>query len=261
MTVVIERRDSAAAQWSGRIVWFALVLLAMAGLSHRYGHLDTVPFFVILGIGGLLAALGLGFACAGLADLWENGDRGGRPDSAAPLVAIVLLVPYGYGAWQVVERPRLVDVATDVADPPQFLSLAVLRPPAANRVTAIDPAQARLIEEAYPRLTGRRYPAAAERVLDAVLALVAERGWTVVARRGVPEQDAEMAVEVRAFSRWLRFPADVALRLTDEGETTFVDMRSASHYARHDLGENARQIEDFLADLDAAVAAGVEPAQ
>jgi uncharacterized protein (DUF1499 family) len=260
VTVVIARRDSRAALWAGRLVRFAAVLLVMAGLSHRYGLLETVPFFVILGLGGLMAVLGFGLACAGLVDLWENGSRGGRRSIASAAVALLLLAPYAHGAWRMTEHPGLVDVATDVMEPPQFRSLAVLRPPMANRVAAIDAVMARQIVVSYPDLTGRRYAVAADRTLDAVLALVAERGWTVVARRGVPGQDGEMAVEVRAFSRWLRFPADVSLRLTDEGDMTFVDMRSASHYARHDLGENARLIERFLEDLDGAMASVAEPA-
>ncbi|RST82838.1 DUF1499 domain-containing protein [Aquibium carbonis] len=69
---------------------------------------------------------------------------------------------------------------------------------------------------------------------------------------------AEVSIEVRAFSRWLRFPADLVVRLTDEGETTFVDLRSASHFAQHDLGDNADRIRRFLVDLDARMDPGTE---
>ncbi len=43
--------------------------------------------------------------------------------------------------------------------------------------------------------------------------------------------------------------------MTDEGDATYVDMRSASHFGQHDLGDNARRIDDFLSDLDAAMLA------
>jgi uncharacterized protein (DUF1499 family) len=46
----------------------------------------------------------------------------------------------------------------------------------------------------------------------------------------------------------------VAIRLTDEGETTYVDMRSASRYGRGDFGDNARRIAGFLDALDAEMA-------
>ncbi len=47
------------------------------------------------------------------------------------------------------------------------------------------------------------------------------------------------------------FESDVSIRLSEEAETTFVDMRSVSRSGPHDLGANARIIADFLATLDA----------
>lgn len=43
---------------------------------------------------------------------------------------------------------------------------------------------------------------------------------------------------------------DVVIRLSEEEETTFVDMRAATRYGPHDLGLNAALIHDFLHDLD-----------
>lgn len=314
---VIERRDSRAARWAARFAWFDTVLLLMAGLSHRYGLLETVPFLGVLLIGCLVAATGLAFAFAGFADLWERGDRGGRRALAAAIVCCILLAPYALGAWRVAAHPQLSDVATDLADPPLFRTLAGQRPPLANRVGTIDAAAARLIREGYPDLGGRRYPVSPDQVMAQVMLLIADRGWTIAATHGVVaeppepavEEDAkealppvpeprpttleaqapempgdgeivpgdadpgeaapedgteagvagaEVSIEVRAFSQWLRFPADLVIRLTDEGESTFVDLRSASHFARHDLGDNAGRIRSFLADLDARMEPGTE---
>ena len=303
MKAVIERRDSPASRWSARLAYFATILLLVAGLSHRFGLLETVPFLGVLLIVCLLAAAGLGFAFAGFADLWERGDRGGRRALAAAIVCLVLLAPYALGAWRVMEYPQLTDVATDLDDPPAFLSLSSQRPPFANPVAAIDMSKAQMIRASYPDLVGRRYPVSPDQVLEQVQALIADRGWSIAARHGVvdepvvpPAEDeageallptpeprptaggaapppiageeeaapedggagGEASIEVRAFSPWLRFPSDVVVRLTDEGEATFVDMRSASHFARHDLGDNADRIRRFLADLDARMDPGTE---
>jgi hypothetical protein len=40
------------------------------------------------------------------------------------------------------------------------------------------------------------------------------------------------------------------LRLADEGDTSFVDMRARTHFVPHDLGWNARLIEQYLKTLD-----------
>ncbi|MBK8458564.1 MAG: DUF1499 domain-containing protein [Phyllobacteriaceae bacterium] len=80
-------------------------------------------------------------------------------------------------------------------------------------------------------------------------------GWTPVRRRGAAQTDVEVWLETLAYTAVLRFAVDVALRLTDEGESTYVDMRSASHFGRRDFGENAARIGAFMADLDAAMLA------
>jgi hypothetical protein len=49
------------------------------------------------------------------------------------------------------------------------------------------------------------------------------------------------------------FADDVVLRLEETPDGTRVDMRSASRLGAHDLGQNARRIRRFLADLDVAL--------
>jgi hypothetical protein len=48
----------------------------------------------------------------------------------------------------------------------------------------------------------------------------------------------------------LGVPQDVLIRLSEEEETTFVDMRVATRDGHHDLGLNAQLIRRFLMDLD-----------
>ena len=63
----------------------------------------------------------------------------------------------------------------------------------------------------------------------------------------------ERYVEAVATSLVLGFESDVVIRLLEEEDGTLVDMRSASRWGPHDLGENARRITSFLADLDTAL--------
>lgn len=48
----------------------------------------------------------------------------------------------------------------------------------------------------------------------------------------------------------LGIPQDVLIRLVEEEETTFVDMRAATRDGDHDLGLNAELVKRFLRDLD-----------
>jgi uncharacterized protein (DUF1499 family) len=82
----------------------------------------------------------------------------------------------------------------------------------------------------------------------------ARQGWQV--EGSLPSSDtnaSDAVVNAVAKSFVLELPADVAIRVTSEGETSYVDMRSASRYGRHDLGDNAARIVKFLSELDQEV--------
>lgn len=60
-----------------------------------------------------------------------------------------------------------------------------------------------------------------------------------------PEQNAtRFAVTAHSFILGLK--SDIVIRLLDEGETTYVDVRSLSRYGKRDMGQNAGFITDFL---------------
>jgi hypothetical protein len=66
MAALPERRVSPIAEWARSISGFSLVLFVLSGLGHRYGLVETVAFFWLLGIVAALALLGLGLAAGGL---------------------------------------------------------------------------------------------------------------------------------------------------------------------------------------------------
>lgn len=57
-------------------------------------------------------------------------------------------------------------------------------------------------------------------------------------------------LQFRTKTLVLGIPQDVLVRLSEEEETTFVDMRAATRDGDHDLGLNAELITRFLRDLD-----------
>lgn len=225
----------------------------MAGAGHRFGMVDTVSFFWLLGIVGTLAIAALCCSAFGFYRLWTRGDRAGRNAAAGALVALLVLAPFLLSAWRLVSLPSLTDISTDVVNPPQLVLAQAERSGAMNPIVAPTPEDAELQLAGYPGIIGRRYTVAPDLVIQAVLKLAAERGWIV---RGAPQMTegmSDLTVEMTAFTLILGFPVDVAVRVVDEDAAVFVDMRSVSRWAKHDLGDNAQRIERFLADLDAAV--------
>ncbi|MEX3008002.1 DUF1499 domain-containing protein [Hoeflea sp. TYP-13] len=60
----------------------------------------------------------------------------------------------------------------------------------------------------------------------------------------------QIILQGEARTPFYGFASDVSIRLSEEAETTFVDMRSVSRFGPHDLGTNARIIDGFLRALD-----------
>lgn len=234
---------------------FVVVLLAVTGLAFRYEFLAVPDFLHVCAVAlALLAAAALFWVHAFL-QVWRKGRPGGRRLTEALALLLVAFIPFGYSATQAVRYPELNDVTTDRSDPPVFFAIdAVPRGAGAHRPGPVSPQAARQ-NEAYPEITGRRYPASPDVVIEEIDKLIDADGWTHVHRSGSPDAGDEVSIEGLVRTTILRFPADIVVRLTDEGDSTYVDMRSASHYGRHDLGDNARHIARFLSDLDAAMLA------
>lgn len=249
-----DRRTSRAALWSRRLAVFSAVLFVVSGLSHRLALLSTPDFIPVIGLVGTLAVLALLCALWGFSRLWRYGDRGGRASAWGLFVALLVLAPFAYYGWLSATLPRLTGVSTDTVDPPAFSRALVGRAPPMNLIGPISEADAAAQREAYPEVTGRRYDLALPDVLEEVEKLIAQRRWEVVGRLGPSQESADVTIEVFARTPILGYPQDVAIRLTDEDLSTFVDMRSVSRYGRHDLGDNARRVAAFMTELDAAIA-------
>lgn len=252
MAAIPQRRVSKTAGWARRLSAFSLVLLVTAGVGHRYGLVETFGFLWTLVLVAALALAGLFLAIGGFSQLWRNGDKAGKASLAATLLSLIVLAPYAVAGWLYLTLPALTDVSTDLDEPPAFVIAPRLRTAQMNVLGPVTAEAAALQMRAYPDVAGRRLDASVERVLAALAPVIAARGWRVHGPMPTSAGGrAEISIEMEAPSFLLRLPADAVLRLTDEEETTFVDMRVASRYGPHDLGSNARRINGFMAALAA----------
>ncbi|MCO6386064.1 DUF1499 domain-containing protein [Aliihoeflea sp. 40Bstr573] len=229
------------------IAFFALVLLLVAGLGHRFGSIPTPEFLGVLGIVAGLGLLALVLAGFALRRVWVEDDGGTGPAVVAVLLALIVLAPFAMAARGFLMHPRLVDVTTDRTAPPQFVVAAENRDARMNAIGAIAPDDADAMAREYPDLVTRSYALPLPDVTQAILRVASARGFTPLGRTTAPDGET---LEFVGYSYILGFPSDVAIRLRAEGETTRVDMRSASRYGGHDQGENAKRIDNFLDALD-----------
>ena len=253
MAAFLEQRTTRAAGWTRRTGAFALTLLITAGLAHRYGLLETPVFFWVLGLAAVIACVALGLAAIGFGRFWNHGDLGGADLGVGVFLALLVMSPFLLAGYRALTLPALVDVSTDADDPPALTGAAVERGAGMNRIEPISAADAAAQMRAYPTVTGRRYDLPFDQALEIVEAVLTQRGWPVRPGGRIDPESGEVTIEASASTLLLALPVDVSIRVIDEAGSAYVDMRSASRYGPHDLGDNAARIAAFLADLEAEV--------
>lgn len=266
-----------------RAAVFSAILLVVAAVLFRQGGIDFLSlklmFSVVLG----LASLSLIAALAGLARVWHSGREGGGAALGALAIALVVLSPFALAGVLAYQNPRTNSAETD-----GMMANDIVDGVSLNEALAAGA----MSDRASP--TGRRFRASAAQVYAVTRLVIEDKGWTLVnvatdtaaaeGETGAAEGDLgtsgtveiplptpretgeapvdrfalseakDYALSVEARDFLLRLPSDIAIRIVEDGDETFVDLRSASRAVAHDLGQNRRFIEDFLARLDTAMA-------
>ncbi|MEN5297294.1 DUF1499 domain-containing protein [Brucella sp. TWI559] len=248
-----QRRQSRSAIWALRFGIFAFVLSVLGLLLHRFGKLETPHFVLIATLGAVIAILALLCAAKGLRNLWVNGDKGGARSFWAGFLAFSVFLPVCFVGNLWYGSARIFDVTTDFEMPPQFPSTMPQRLAGMNPLS--EAVQGDMLGQmaAYPDVIGRRYEAAPDRVAQAVVNTLKAFSWGQIGRDIPLSQQNAIRFAVIAHSPILGLKSDVVIRLLDEGETTYVDMRSLSHYGDRDMGLNAAFITQFLSALEGEV--------
>ncbi|MEP0943645.1 MAG: DUF1499 domain-containing protein [Rhizobiaceae bacterium] len=186
----VERPRSQAAVWCQRLAVFCLPYLLIVILGHRFGAVDTVSTFWLLGLAILMLLASLAAGCVGFYELWNHGYKGGISSARGMLLSAVLLLPFAYFAIQALLLPQIYDISTDLDDPPAYDSVLAERSEVMNPVA--DPTDPQKIKQlrAYPQLTARRYPLDTGQVFREVVTLIADRDWTIVTTESAPGQAA-----------------------------------------------------------------------
>ena len=254
MRLKYKRRSSAAALWSKRLGLFAFVLLAVSVAANRLSLLTTADLYTMVGVVSAVALFVLLLSAIGFRALWANGDRGGIWAATGIFFALLCLAPVAWFGLLAVTLPPLHDVSTDLEDPPPFAPTNRGNERGGNALDTLPAETVRLQPAAYPAVQGRRYDEPSDVVVRAALSVLETRGWPVVAQTGQAGPEGATLIDTRYSSLVTGFGYSIVLRISDEADTSYVDMRAAAHFGRHDFGADARLIEDFLHDLDFAVA-------
>lgn len=221
-------------------------LIALAGPGYRMGWWSLGT-----GLQQMLrwgAYAGVAGALLGFVTLLVNRRHLVSKAALLSLLAIIVGVIIAAIPWQwqrtAQQVPRIHDITTDTVTPPSFDRIVALRE-GANPLDYTE-AKAEAQREGYPALGPLILEASPADAYARALALVSDRGWTLVA-----DSAETRVIEATDTTRWFGFKDDVVIRVSaipDGGSR--VDMRSVSRVGRSDVGTNARRIQAFLADLE-----------
>ena len=236
-----------------------LVLALAAGVGNGAGSWGFKIALLMLVI-GFLAAIGGGLAAImGFALGRRRGAANGRATLVALAVSIIFCGFVGSQIATAMGVPMIHDVTTNLADVPQFATLAVRTdnlaavPDGGDPVLAAMDPQARwqaIHRKGYPDLQPVHLALDTAQAMKRATALVQARGWTIA-----KVDAAGGKIEATATSLFFRFKDDIVIRVRPDvlpAGGAIVDMRSISRVGQSDIGVNARRIRDFLRDLKQA---------
>ncbi|CAF25885.1 DUF1499 domain-containing protein [Bartonella quintana] len=246
------RLISRAAVWSPRFSGLAFFILLFSILLQRFSMIDVTDFMILIIISACCIIVSLFLAVKAFYNLWVYGALGGMKALRGIIYSLITATPLVLFIRLWFAFPALHDVSTDTRRPPAFFR--TIRPIDALPLKSVLIEQAALQMSKWPEMAGRRYDGSPDHIRNSVLNVLEASGWPVVAQREFKGEENEIYIETIAKTFYLGFISDIVIRLTDEGDTTFVDMRSASRYLLRDFGTNAAFIIDFMNALDTEIA-------
>jgi hypothetical protein len=204
---------------------------------------------------GSLPAIAVLSVAAGLVGVFARFFRrdGQLIAVAAILICLALIGGIGQYLWRINHAPLLVDISTDLSDPPAFETLAVRSDRIAHVPVLHRPGYERfgpderwraVHADSYPQLRTLALPRRPAEVVMRAARIARERGWPVAVADPVKGR-----LEVTVPSRFFGFRDDLVLRARAQGAVTAVDLRGVARTGRTDHGRIALLIARLQRDL------------
>lgn len=253
--LILEDPFSRCAVWSRNLAVFALLVALIGVVLARRGLDATTAVAIEAGAFGL-AALSILAALVALGVIWHKGYRGFGLAVAGLALSGLLLVYPAYIAVEARDVPPVPDISTNLDDVPQFLATETAR--AARHGVVPGPMSAAgkdLESRLYPDFDTLTIDADADDVYDMVRRIVRRRHWQIADE---VEPDGKVAGHIDAVAKTLimGFPADVTIRIRQDGDQTDVDVRSVARTPWQEPGSNAARVQALLVDIEAAADRG-----
>lgn len=223
--------------WVVRLAGIAAVLFALGPLTASLGIVAPLHGFVAFGLGGLLSVIAFVVGLIALARGSGNG--------LAVLVSGVITGVFVFAALPGRSVPRINDITTDMANPPQFVHAPTLAGNQGRDMQYPGVTFAEQQKQGYPDLAGLHLNVAPDEALRKVEAAAKQLPNSEVTR----VDPATHSVEGVTTSRLFRFQDDFVVEVRPDNGGSMVHMRSKSRVGKGDVGANAARIRALFAQL------------
>ena len=259
MKFVASERVPGSARWTSRLALFSVGVLLVTIFLHRVFSMPTPTAIYLAGAAYAVAAAAVATGLFAASRIWVEGSAGTARVVVGLIVGIAMLVS-PVVLWLSFDRlPAINDVTTDPATPPQFVKLASVRGPGANKTTYPGARFAKAQAAAYPDLQPLMIERSSEETFEVVAEALRRLKFTIV-REDPPEGASPGTIEAVERTLVLGFYDDVAVRVSGDARSARVDLRSASRFGRHDLGRNAERMRRIMREIVARLEATVPTA-
>jgi uncharacterized protein (DUF1499 family) len=230
-------RSARAASWLGKFS----PSCALAGLVGI--HLGLVPplgGFMFFQIGLLCALLALIAGAVAFFSTRDDIEGPGRKGAWMGLASGMLIITAAIiGAWPGRGNPPINDITTNLDDPPEFATAALV-PDYTGRDMGYPVEFVEIVRTNYAYLKPIQIDAEPAAAFAKAISVGEELGWTIV------HQDEEgLRFDAQDQSTAFKFIDDVTVRIQPGERGSTIDVRSKSRDGKGDLGANAQRIVAF----------------
>ena len=255
MSAVLLQRMSKQARWSRRLAVFAAQVVIVSVLLHRFDLLKTPVATNLLAIGAFGGLVALALAGIALVRIWREGLLGGAHATVGALIGLLLLAGPAWYLPDLLTRPKINDISTDIQSPPQFEMISSLRAKDANPTAYPGIVFSEKQAEAYPDIRPMVLERSAEETFDLAREAVKRLDWKIVSERK-PEGGAPGRIEAVTNTLFMGYTDDIVVRVAARTGKAQIDVRSASRYGEHDFGANARRIRRLFTEVKVGLEKG-----
>ncbi|HVY56531.1 MAG TPA: DUF1499 domain-containing protein [Xanthobacteraceae bacterium] len=245
-----DEPTSRLAIWARRIAVFSLVATFLSIIIVRAGLLEIWPALATFAGALALAVAAIVLAVGAFVVIWREGYGGLGHAILAVIIGLALLAYPSYLGIKAYRLPAIADITTDPLDPPRFEAIARLRGRDSNPVVYAGLYAAEQQREAYPEVEPLIVTGTPESAYNAALSVITKRKWRIVDARAPQAGRRDGHIEAVARTPIMGFRDDVVVRVRSTGDSTRIDVRSASRYGQHDFGTNAARIRSLIDDID-----------